>query len=71
MTLRAESKLTLIELLKHVFYVLQVSSRYFREVSQVAFPLVRLLGQDMALVRMLPSDFTGAGLSKPLLCPGF
>jgi hypothetical protein len=61
MTLRADSKLTLIELLEHVFYVLKVSSRYFREVSQVAFPLGGLLGQDMALVRMLPFDFTGAG----------
>jgi hypothetical protein len=61
MTLRAESKLTLIELLEHVFYVLQVGSRYFREVAQVAFPLVGLLGQDVALVSMLPFDFTGAG----------
>lgn len=71
MTLPAESKLTLCELLKHVFYVLQISARHFGEVSQVAFPLLGLLGQDVALERMLPSDFTGAGFCKPLLRTGF
>jgi hypothetical protein len=70
MTLPAESKLTLLELLKHVFYVLQIGSRHFGEVTQVAFPLGGLLGQDVTLVRVLPFDLAGAGFCKPFLGSG-
>jgi len=71
MTLRAESKLTLIELLEHCFNILQVGSRHFGEVAQVAFPLLGLLGQDVAFESMLPFDLTGSGFCKPFLGTGF
>jgi hypothetical protein len=71
MTLPAESKLTLIELLEHVFYVLQVGSRHFGEFTKVTFPFVGLLCQNVTVVSMLPFDLTGTGFCKPFFGTGF
>jgi hypothetical protein len=41
------------------------------EVSQVAFPLGRLFGQNVAFISMLPFYLTGTGKLEPFLGSGF
>jgi hypothetical protein len=67
----AESKLTLIELLKHLFDILQVGSRHFCEMTKVTFPFLGLFSQDVAFISMLPLNLTGTGFGEPFLGTGF
>jgi hypothetical protein len=67
----AGSKLTLIELLKHLFHVLLVCGRHFGEFAKIPFAFLGLLRQNVAFVSMLPLDLTGAGFAETLLGSGF
>jgi hypothetical protein len=39
--------------------------------AQVTFPFLGLFGQNVALVSMLPLDFSGSGQREPFLGTGF